>query len=85
MKNFTICEATNYGPFTTERAVSDKNALTDREKNRIISAVNCRKTPEEAGLKTAEALQYYKVIWDDAQSLFDRGGAWPVFDLFELD
>ena len=59
--------------------------LTVREKNWIISAVNCRKTPEEAGLKTEEELQYYKAIWDDAQALYDRGGVWPVFDLIELD
>ena len=59
--------------------------LSAREKNWIISAVNSRKTPEEAGLKTEAELQYYKVIWEDANSLFDRGGVWPVFDLFELD
>ena len=37
--------------------------LSVREKNWIISAVNCRKTPEEAGLKTEAELAYYKMIW----------------------
>jgi len=59
--------------------------LSVREKNWIISAVNSRKTPDEAGLKTEAELQYYNVIWDDAKSLFDRGGVWPIFDLIELD
>lgn len=59
--------------------------LTVREKNRIISAVNCQKTAEEAGLKTPAELQYYQIIWDEAQGYFDRGGIWPIFDLWELD
>ena len=59
--------------------------LSVREKNWIITAVNCRHTPEQAGLKTEAELQYYKIIWDDAQSLYDRGGIWPIFDLWELD
>lgn len=59
--------------------------LTIRQKNHIISAVSCRRTPEEAGLSTPEELAYYTLIWEDAQSLYDRGGVWPVFDLFELD
>ena len=59
--------------------------LSEREKNWIISAVNCRKTPEEAGLNTEEELAYYKMIWDEAQGYHDRGGVWPVFDLWELD
>lgn len=66
----------------------DANAadeLTAREKNWIISAVNCRKSPEEAGLKSPAELQYYKMIWEEAQEYFDRGGVWPIFDLWELD
>ena len=59
--------------------------LSVREKNRIITAVSCRQTPEQAGLKTEAELQYYKIIWDDAQSLYDMGGIWPIFDLWELD
>ena len=59
--------------------------LSIREKNRIICAVSGRKSQEEAGLTTESELQYYKTIWDDAQSLFDRGGVWPIFELFELD
>ena len=59
--------------------------LTVREKNWIITAVNYRKTPEEAGIKTEAELKYYRIILDNAQSLFDRGGVWPIFDLIELD
>ena len=59
--------------------------LTVREKNRIICAVNSRQTAEQAGLTAEAELAYYKTIWDDAQQLFDRGGVWPVFDLWELD
>ena len=59
--------------------------LSVREKNWIISAVNCRKKPEAAGLKTEAALAYYKMIWDEAQRYYDRGGVWPIFDLWELD
>ena len=59
--------------------------LTAREKNRIISAVNCRKSAEAAGLKTQAELNYYMMIWDEAQGYFDRGGVWPIFDLWELD
>lgn len=59
--------------------------LTVREKNRIISAVNSQKAAEEAGLKTPTELQYYQIIWDEAQGYFDRGGIWPIFDLWELD
>ena len=59
--------------------------LTVREKNHIISAVNGRQTPQEAGLSTPAELAYYEIIWADAQDLFDRGGIWPVFELWELD
>ena len=59
--------------------------LMVREKNWIITAVNCRKSPEEAGLKTEAELQYYWIIWDEAQGYFDQGGIWPIFDLWELD
>lgn len=59
--------------------------LSAREKNRVIAAVNARKTPEEAGLKTEAELAYYKIIWEDARQYFDRGGVWPIFDLWELD
>ena len=59
--------------------------LSAREKKWIISAVNCRKKPEEAGLKTETELAYYKMIWEEAQGYYDRGGVWPVFDLWELD
>ena len=59
--------------------------LTVREKNRIISAVNCQTAAEEAGLKTPAELQYYQMIWNEAQGYFDRGGIWPIFDLWELD
>ena len=59
--------------------------LTVREKNWIITAVNCRKSPEEADLKTEAELQYYWTIWQEAQDYFDRGGIWPLFDLWELD
>jgi len=69
----------------SEKEPGKMDDLSVREKNRIISAVNCRNNPEEAGLQTQAELQYYKLIWDDAQSLFDRGGIWPIFELFELD
>ena len=46
--------------------------LSAREKNWIISAVNCRKKPEEAGLKTETELAYYKMIWEEAQGYYDR-------------
>jgi len=59
--------------------------LTVREKNRVILAVNCQKTAEEGGLKTPAELQYYQMIWDEAQGYFDRGGVWPIFDLWEID
>ena len=61
------------------------DALNAREKNRVIAAVNARKTPEEAGLKTEAELAYYKIIREDARQHFDRGGVWPIFDLWELD
>ena len=59
--------------------------LTARQKNWIISAVNGRKTPEETGLKTEAELAYYKMTWDEAQMYYDKGGIWPIFDLWELD
>ena len=59
--------------------------LNAREKNRVIAAVNARMTPEEACLKTEAELAYYKIIWEDARQYFDRGGVWPIFELWELD
>ena len=59
--------------------------LSVREKNHIISAVTCRKTAEEAGLSTPAELAHYQEIWQEAQRLYDRGGMWPIFELFELD
>ena len=71
---------------TTEiEAGTAAEELTAREKNWIISAVNCRKSAEDARLKTQAELNYYKMIWDEAQGYFDRGGVWPIFDLWELD
>ena len=59
--------------------------LTVREKNWIITAVNRRQIPEAVGLKTEAELQYYQRIWDEAQALYDQGGVWPIFELWELD
>lgn len=59
--------------------------LTSREKNWIITAVNMRQSPEEAGLKTVAEKEYYSAIRAEAEALFARGGVWPVFDLWELD
>ena len=59
--------------------------LTVRQKNHIIDAVNRRLTPEEAGLCTPVQLEYYRIIYADAQSLLRRGGVWPVFELWELE
>ena len=59
--------------------------LDVRVKNRIISAVSCRKTACEAGLTTPEELEYYHRIRQEAENLYRRGGVWPIFDLFELD
>ena len=59
--------------------------LTAREWNRIIAAVNNKQTAEEAGLKTDEELQRYRNIWTEAEELFAQYGAWPVFDLVELE
>lgn len=59
--------------------------LTAREWNCIIGAVNCRKTPEEAGLKTEKELRHYRNIWAEAEELFVKYGNWPVFDLVELE
>ena len=59
--------------------------LNAREKNRVITAVNARMTPEEAGLIMEAELAYYKIIWEDARQYFDRGGVWPIFDLWALD
>ena len=59
--------------------------LTAREWNRIISAVNCRKTPEEVGLKTEKELRHYRNIWAEAEGLFAKYGNWPIFDLVELE
>lgn len=59
--------------------------LSIREKNWIISAVSCQKTAQEAGLTTWAELSYYRALWQEAQTLCDRGGVWPVFDLYELD
>ena len=59
--------------------------LTAREWNRIICAVNAKQTVEEAGLKTDEELQHYRNIWNEAEELFAKYGAWPVFDLVELE
>ena len=59
--------------------------LTAREWNRSISAVNAKKTAEEGGLKTAEELQRYRHIWNEAEELFAKYGDWPVFDLVELE
>ena len=66
-----------------------KKAKTDmlsiREKNWIITAVNRRQSAEEASLKSEAELAYYRMIRDEAKSYYDRGGVWPVFDLWELD
>jgi hypothetical protein len=59
--------------------------LTAREWNRIICAVNAKQAAEEAGLKTDEELQHYRNIWNEAEELFAKYGAWPVFDLVELE
>ena len=59
--------------------------LTAREWNRIICAVNAKQTVEEAGLQTDEELQHYRNIWNEAEELFAKYGAWPVFDLVELE
>lgn len=59
--------------------------LDIRVKNRIITAVSRRQTPKEAGLTGPEELEYYQKIWQEAEALYRRGGAWPIFDLYELD
>ena len=59
--------------------------LTARAWNRIICAVNNKKTAEEAGLKNEAELLHYHNIWAEAEELFARYGNWPVFDLMELD
>ena len=56
-----------------------------REINRVISAVNSRKTVEEAGLKTEAELELYENIWAEAQCHWEKYGTWPVFELCELD
>ena len=59
--------------------------LTARDWNRIICAVNSKKSAEEAGLKTGEELLHYKNIWEEAEAIFAKYGHWPVFDLMELE
>ncbi|MBQ9931549.1 MAG: ADP-ribosylglycohydrolase family protein [Firmicutes bacterium] len=59
--------------------------LTARQKNWIIMAVNARETADEAGLKSVGELQYYHDTYNEAMELFERGGVWPIFDLWELD
>ena len=46
--------------------------LTARDWNRVICAVNARKMPEEADLKTEEELQHYRKIWAEAEELFAK-------------
>ena len=69
----------NHNSFITDEE------LTVREKNWILSAVSCRKTPEEAGLTRDAQLRYYQIIRTEAQDVYDRLGVWPVFELWELD
>lgn len=59
--------------------------LTARDWNRVICAVNERKSPEEAGLMTEEALLRYRNIWAEAEELSAKYGKWPVFALAELE
>ena len=59
--------------------------LTARDWNRIICAVNSKKTAEEAGLKTEEELLHYRNIWQEAEALFAKYGKCPVFELTELE
>ena len=59
--------------------------LTAREKNRIITAINCQQAPEEVVLKSEAEHAYFRIIYEEAKTLYARGGVWPVFDLWELD
>ena len=59
--------------------------LSAREWNRIICAVNSRKTAEEAGLKTALEQKLYANMWAEAEAIYAKHGQWPVFDLVELE
>ena len=60
-------------------------ALSAREWNRIVCAVNSRQTAEAAGLKSAEEIRLHERMWREAEALLEKYGAWPKFGLMELE
>ena len=59
--------------------------FTARQWNRIICAVNSKKTAQQAGLKTDEELEAYRRMWQEAEEHLAKYGEWPVFELCELE
>ena len=68
-----------------KREGTHTDELCARQWNRIICAVNEKKTAEEAGLSTETELLHYKNIWSEAEELFAKYGTWPIFSLAELE
>ena len=60
-------------------------ALSAREWNRVICAVNSRQTAEAAGLRRTEAVRLHERMWREAEALQEKHGAWPEFGLMELE
>ena len=63
---------------------TDRPDLTPRQMNRAITALNCRETPEQAGL-TPEETVWYRAFLAEAEEMERKYGERPVFDLCELD
>ena len=59
--------------------------IPPRKRNSIITAVSCKMPAAEILLETEVERIFYQRLWKEAEAHLEKYGAWPVFDLCELD
>lgn len=71
--------------------MSDKEYLKELGKvrasrlNEITRAVNNKVPKAQAGLKNEIESRYYDSLWKQAESVQEKYGEWPVFEMAELE
>ena len=59
--------------------------LSSYQQMNVILAVNNKRTIEEAGISDPREVEYYRRLWDSAETTETITGVWPVCDLPELE
>ena len=85
VKFVTVCGGIQPLPMLPPTRRENMFDFTARQWNRIICAVNSKKTAQQADLKTDEELEAYRRMWQEAEEHLEKYGEWPVFELFELE